>query len=934
MFLKLVALTSILLIVGCGDSGSPQQAQQPDNTPTEEVVGSVQINELTSRNSIFDDEDGDSPDWIELYNTSLNPQSLDGWALTDDIDEPQKWLFPDINIGAASRLIVWASDKDRKAFKHYRTLVSTNSASRYLLPDTEVDNTWVQTDFDAGDWSVGTSAIGYGDDDDTTVVASGTTAVFARFEFTLSDPEQVNELLLNIDYDDGFVAYLNGVEVARDNLSGLYPNYSALAFTNREALLYQGQNLVTFDISTFKNALIEGDNVLAVQVHNVSAQSSDLTLLPILTAQFDEETEQGVEPPAFLSLNQGQLHTNFKISSQEAETIYLYNSSGELVDSLTATNISLNGSFGRSSTGEIGYFETPTPGQANIETIYTGVVTNQVQFSEQGGLTAQDVTVAISGAESNEVIRYTLDGSVPTSLSLQYTAPLNITENTILRAAVFRENHIPSPTQTESWLFASHGELPVISLAGDHNLLFDEQTGIYPKGPNALPDFPFFNANFWNDTEIPLHFSYYPSNGSQSYELDLGAKIFGGWSRGNDQRSFSLFARGRYGQSEFDYPFFASRQYSEFQSLVIRNSGQDWMKTMFRDALMTSLVADTGIDHQANQPAVVYINGDYWGLYNLREKVNEHFIASRHDVDPESIDIVEGQGFLVHGDNRQFQEMMAYVAQADASGELDYQYLSTLIDVENFARYQVAQTFFDNHDWPGNNIKVWRPKDGKWRWILYDTDFGFNLFPEWHEPYSFDSLSFATTPFGFDWPNPPWSTLLLRTLLNQPEFERLFVLTYADFLNTRFQTDVVIAEIEQRAAVIEDEVPDAFTRWLGFDLSSTWYAEIENVIEFAEKRPEYVWDHIANYFQFGQPVQLDIEISSQGGRVIINSIELESSIFSGHYFTEHPVSLAAFADDGYAFSHWQVGQDSYSDAQFSLALSADTQVQAVFIEAP
>ena len=176
-----------------------------------------------------------------------------------------------------------------------------------------------------------------------------------------------------------------------------------------------------------------------------------------------------------------------------------------------------------------------------------------------------------------------------------------------------------------------------------------------------------------------------------SFIKNAGAKIFGGWSRGNDQRSFSLFARGRYGNKDLDYVFFPEQDYDEFQSIVLRNSGQDWMKTMYRDAALTGLTEGTGLEYQAATPVVVYINGDYWGLYHIREKVNEHFIHSKTGIGTDKLNIVVWDGEQVHGDSRDYLDLMSYVENADTTDSEVYQYLSDKIDIENYAIYNIFQ---------------------------------------------------------------------------------------------------------------------------------------------------------------------------------------------------------------------------------------------------
>ena len=145
---------------------------------------------------------------------------------------------------------------------------------------------------------------------------------------------------------------------------------------------------------------------------------------------------------------------------------------------------------------------------------------------------------------------------------------------------------------------------------------------------------------------------------------------------------------------------------------------------MMRDVLLTSLMEDSNLDIQAYRSVASYLNGEYWGLYNIREKINEHYLASLHNLDPDEINIVELNGEVIHGDNEAYLNMVSFVSNNSLSSSENYQQIADQIDIDNYIQYQVAQIYYDNRDWPGNNIKFWQPTGGKWRWILFDTDFG------------------------------------------------------------------------------------------------------------------------------------------------------------------------------------------------------------------
>ncbi|MDO6721294.1 CotH kinase family protein [Psychrosphaera sp. 1_MG-2023] len=937
MNIQISVILTCLLLSACSGGSDGESKKQVDTTPdiTDGEISQIVINEAASQNSLYDDADGDSPDWIELYNGSDETVSLANWSLTDDVDEPSKWSFPAMAISPKSYLLVWASDKDRQFSGQYRTFVTTEHDVTYLTPKSAVASDWPELNFDTAGWSTGKSGLGYGDNDDTTIVEAGVRSIFARFTFNLDNTTAIEQLFLDIDYDDAFVAYLNGKEIARNNIGGLLPSYNTPATASHEAVIYSGGSPERFDVSAFIDELIIGDNVLAIQVHNHGESSSDMSMRPYLTGHINNGElpfTSGVTPPALLKLTDNELHSNFKLSSTDPETLYLIDDTGELVHSLLVGRHSLNGSVGINDEGESVYFKEATPEQENSSTSFLGAVINEPIYSHQGGL-VDDLSLIISGAETGQEIRYTTDHSVPTETSPLYTGPINIDADTVIRAAIFAPNAIPSPTSTRVFLPNKDHVLPIISLVTEDKNLWDHHNGMYVSGPNANSILPFFNSNFWQDWEKPMHFSMYGRDNNLLVEIDLGAKIFGGWSRANEQRSFSLFARGRYGEKEIEGTFFDDLPYDKFQSLVLRNSGQDWLKTMFKDIATTRLMAGSSIDVQAAQPSLVYLNGAFWGLYNLREKVNEHFLASKHDLNPDQIDIVEANGVLVHGDNRDFKNLMAFVASNNLNNDDNYAYVDSKIDIDNFMRYQIAQIYFDNHDWPGNNIKMWRPKNGKWHWILYDTDFSFNNFPSWHEQNSFDSLSFATTEYGPDWPNPPWSTLLLRSLLTNESFKHRFINQFSDDLNSRFEPTAVSQHIANLAAHIESEIPAQFQRWTGSSSTQPWHSEVAIMQEFAMLRPGYMRTHIKNYFALNQDYALTIDNNLPNKAMIqLNSIELNDASWQGRYFSSIPIQFEAKPQDSVVFSHWLVNGQKMEGAKVQITLSSNTSVEAVFVE--
>ena len=267
---------------------------------TEINAQSIRINEASASNSIYFDEDGDTPDWIEIYNHGSQTISINDWGLSDDVLELDKWIFPNISLAPESYLLLWASSKDRPNISYATTLINQGDNFKYLIPSSEPNANWVDLDFDDSSWSQGDSGFGYADQDDETIIPYGTISIYLRKPFNISDLENLNSLMLDIDYDDAFVAYLNGVEVARANINGNPPTYNSGAIQQHEALMYNGGTPDRFVIADPTSFLIEGENILTIQAHNISNTSSDFTLIPFLSAVFSSPNEIGTTPPEIL----------------------------------------------------------------------------------------------------------------------------------------------------------------------------------------------------------------------------------------------------------------------------------------------------------------------------------------------------------------------------------------------------------------------------------------------------------------------------------------------------------------------------------------------------------------------------------------------------------------------------------------------------------
>lgn len=896
----------------------------------------VVINEVMSSNlEAYADEDGEFSDWVELYNPGTNPVNLKSWSISDDADEVDKWKFPEIVMPAQSYLVLFASDKNRSLYAPYmETIINKGDIWKYRPGTSEPPSNWREINFDDGNWNAGPSGFGFSDGDDATVVQR-VNSVYVRHKFQITNVSDVLLAQLHVDYDDGFVAYVNGVEIARANIGqpgGNPPSYNSYASSAREPMMYQGGSPEYFDVTAVRSLLVNGDNVLAIQVHNVSASSSDLSLIPFFTLGLQSEPANPRGMPDLLKFSLPKLHTNFKISGS-GEDLLLVDSTGTVVDSIDTGYIPTDISRGRYPDGSNSwyYFQRPTPGEANTAG-YGGVV-DDPRFSLSGGFYSGTKSLQIAGPSSPAMTYYTTDGSEPTAKSKQVTGAITISKTTVVRARSFEAGKIPSHIITQTYFINESINFTVISLTTDPVNLWSDSIGIYATGPNAQPADPHYGANYWEDWERPVHIEFFEPDGSMGFSMNGGIKIFGGWSRARPQKSFSIFARGRYGTSEIAYKIFENNPITSFQSFILRNSGNDWVGewggyTMFRDVLMTGLVGPTGIEVQDYRPAVIFLNGEYWGILNIREKISEHYLASHFPVDPDDVDMLENEKSVINGDAGHYTEMLDFLHQHSLADSANFAYINTQMDVENFFRYHIAQIYYHNTDWPGNNIKFWRPRtaNGRWRWILYDTDFGLGLYGETR--YTINTLVYALEPNGPDYPNPPWSTLILRKLLENVEGKYQFINLFSDYLNSVFDPTYINEKVDEIKALIEPQMPRHLSRWGGN--MQNWNSQIQVIRNFATYRPAYQRAHLMSKFNLKTPVKLTVEVTPpNSGKVKVSTLQPENYPWQGQYFPNVPFTVIALPANGYQFVGWD-DDPTITSAKRELNLSANKTISARF----
>jgi hypothetical protein len=314
-------------------------------------------------------------------------------------------------------------------------------------------------------------------------------------------------------------------------------------------------------------------------------------------------------------------------------------------------------------------------------------------------------------------------------------------------------------------------------------------------------------------------------------------------------------------------------------------------------------------------------------VQNLREKINEQYLRFNHGADPDSVDLMKHRNDLKAGTRKHYSRMMAYLRAHDLSKQEHFDSVTKLMEVYNYAHYNIMETYVDNHD-AGGNIRYWRPHtaDGRWRWVLFDTDFGFGI-GNW-KAYKVNTLAMFTDPQGPKWPNPPWSTYIIRKLLDNDKFKRHYINQFADHLNTIFHPDVVNAQIDYFEEMYKGEMPHHFERW-GGDMER-WGRSLKVLHDFGTYRPTYVRKHIMQKFALKDTAFVTIDADSVMGKVRINSIKLKQYPWTGIYFAGNKITVTATPYFDYEFVGWE-GSDS-EERMLEIDPTENITLKAIFRE--
>ena len=589
------------------------------------------------------------------------------------------------------------------------------------------------------------------------------------------------------------------------------------------------------------------------------------------------------------------LHTDFRLDSGKG-AVYLFlndevDDKREKIAKQPSPNIALG--YETETSSKWGYQYRPTPGASNCGTVCSTVV-GVPTFSEMGrvftsGTTLKLTLTAPADAPEGTVVRYTTDGSEPTESSTLYTKPINIRNTRTVRAKAFCEGCVSQRSVTQSYIFLRREmTMPVISLVTDDRYWYDSKIGIIANNTGEQR----------NDWRRPVNIEFFDAPDTESKINQLGeTRVQGGATRSNSLKSLAIYANKRFhANKRFSYEFFPDQRpgAKEFKSLVLRNTGNDFYNLYMRDAIIQRTMAQhVDLDWQAWRPAIVFKNGVYKGMLNIRERSNEDNIYTHYDG-LEDIDLIENWYELKEGDWENYNAFQAFYAEHNHTLAEYAQWM----DWEEFFNLMIMNLYFDNKDFPGNNIVMWRPRtaEGKWRWIAKDTDFGLGLYDA--QP-DYNTIAWLHNPdYDADhaWANDWEYTRLFRRMMEDADLKREFLdraaIYMGDFLNergTRAIWDPMVEMIMGEFPYHKDAVNCS---WINYD------HELEKARQWLAGRTAHFYQQLADFYAWGTPTPLTVnqELTADdlaGMTVSMNNIKLSQPLFDGKFYAGKTVTLKA-----------------------------------------
>ena len=571
-------------------------------------------------------------------------------------------------------------------------------------------------------------------------------------------------------------------------------------------------------------------------------------------------------------------------------------------------------------------------------------------------------------------IKCTFDGSFPTQGSQAITSAMQITKNTVVRCSEF-VNGQPADTTTQTYFIGENVSMPVVALTVNHHDMFDSTDGFYATGPmNQLrctnPNFnqmsmggnqtdnnnskcaePCFKANFWCEDELPVHVEYFEKGSStteKTWEIDAGISLIGNWSRYKPKKSVAIkMDNDDYGDKVLKYSFFKTRpEAKKMKSFNLRNNGNRFWTDYIGDAMMTSLMEGTDVDYQRSLQVVVFYNGEYFGIHDLRERLNRSFVETNYGIDSKSINMIniKGNSAEASGTNgasaTEYQQVANQITSGNFAGDNNqsYEQMKQKFNMNSFAQYMLAEFYFHNGDWPENNIRAWGGNGNPFKFVAFDTDHGFGFSPgisgfdvqsqnmfQWalgsatrdnsqqggqQQPGQGQFPGMGGWDIGGGWGfggAKQGPAQMLNKLLDNNDFKRLFINNACILLDNYLTYENVQKKVqEMMAAIPASEQQRDQQRWPRNQGSFHWSPDGSDLIQYAQNRTQTVRQEMEQYFGLQNAVNVSINVSGSGS-VTVDGMKLPKSNYQGKFYAGNDLLLQAVPSNGSVFTGWSDG---------------------------
>ncbi|MDR1620439.1 MAG: lamin tail domain-containing protein [Clostridiales bacterium] len=750
----------------------------------------VILNEVLIKNSYsIADSDGDRYEWVELYNRSSQPVSLLGYALSDESNNPAKWLLPDMTIEPDGYTLVFLSGKDRKEGELHASFGL--SASNEVMMLTNLGN--VTQDVIPLDAAIRAN-VSMGRD------GTGNIRYFATPTPLAQNDSAAFESLSAVPARNAsgvYISEVRAVATAKSKKPDWIEFYNPTGKNISLAGWYVSDDIDAYDKYRIQSLTVPAGGYALLYTSSRTARQTDTT-------------------------------GTFCVSSG-GETIFLTDPGGILRDYFQTGALRANITAGRDEGDPMGrrvFYFTPSPGAINSGRAYAGQTSTPV-FSQTSLYHAAPFTLTISCNTPGARIYYTLDGTKPTGDTALYTAPITIGANTPVRAIALRDGLLESETATQTYLFEEEHTLPVICLTGGQS----DIDAVYAAQERA------------ERVEREVHMAYFEAGGRIGTAGNCGLRATGASTLVYAQKSFTMFFRGGYGRDEVTYPFFPGYEIQSFKSLTIRNSGQDHDRARLRNSFFSLAAEGLFVDTIATRPVVMYLNGKYWGIYDLDENQNEDYLAAHYGVDRDAVDIVRRNVSTLAGSNRDYKRIRE-LGRGDLSSVEKYEAYCAVVDMDYVIDYLITQTYFANGDM--FNQKYWRSQDYavKWRPVLFDLDFGFsansptrNILPSYFNYMGVPSRDESLTNMD-----------MFCGLPNNAAWCDRFVKRYVYVVENHFNAQRLTMLLDETAAALRPEMERHIKRW-GYPASlRKWEENIKALRDCLDARPAHALKAVQSYF--------------------------------------------------------------------------------------